>query len=61
MDAEGNILLSVRDSGIGILEREETDDFCGFKLIKLLTEQIDGKFETRNDNGTQAWISFKPN
>ncbi len=61
VDVEGNILLFVHDSGIGILEREETDEFCGFKLIKLLTEQIDGKFETRNDNGAQACVSFKPN
>ena len=56
----GNILLSVKDNGIGIPEsiNPENHDSLGLTLIHLLTDQISGTVNISNDKGTEVIIQF---
>lgn len=55
--------LSISDSGIGlppdlIFEQSET---LGLKLVRLLTEQINGTILVNRDRGTEYIINFRTN
>ena len=53
-------LLEVKDNGIGFpkdVDYKNTDSL-GLKLVKSLTEQIDGEIEFNNTSGTSFKIIF---
>ncbi|MCB9359972.1 MAG: tetratricopeptide repeat protein [Flavobacteriales bacterium] len=53
--------LVIRDNGIGLppeFEKGETESL-GMDLVKILTEQIDGKLNIKNDNGAYFSITFR--
>jgi PAS domain S-box-containing protein len=52
-------LLKVSDDGAGF-DKEKLHSGFGFKLINLLTEQIQGTFEVSSDNGTDCLVAFVP-
>jgi len=53
----GNVRLGVRDDGRGVsgLSRDST----GFELVKVLSKQLGGTFEVKQDNGTECSIVFE--
>jgi len=53
----GDIELKVTDNGIGI--KEKTPENLGMKLVKLMTEQLNGKLELHSNNGSQ-WLIYFP-
>jgi PAS domain S-box-containing protein len=57
---EKQIFLSIKDNGIGIPEKFNTQESetLGFKLIHSLVSQIDAKMEIKKNNGTEVVISF---
>ena len=58
-----NILLTIKDNGIGILdiEKVKAGDTLGMQLIFLLTEsQLDGSIEIESKEGLEIIIRFKP-
>ncbi|MEN6573122.1 sensor histidine kinase [Methanobacterium aggregans] len=58
---EDKFVLNVEDNGNGIPENfnYKNSDSLGIKLINSLVEQIEGKMEVKNDNGTCFKIIFK--
>jgi two-component sensor histidine kinase len=56
-----NILLQVKDNGIGLPEDIdiESNDSLGLKLVMILVEQIDGIIEIEREHGTVFSILFK--
>ena len=53
--------LTISDNGKGIPEniRLETFESLGLKLVHILIDQLDGKIEINNTNGTEFRIIFK--
>jgi len=53
--------LIIRDNGIGFPDNIDfrSTDSLGLQLVNSLTDQIDGKIEMKNDNGTEFKIIFK--
>jgi PAS domain S-box-containing protein len=49
--------LTYQDNGKGISEKSDASSF-GLKLIELLTQQLRGKMEIKNDFGTRIEITF---
>ncbi|NIM77329.1 MAG: hypothetical protein GTO20_00910 [Candidatus Aminicenantes bacterium] len=52
--------LTVRDNGVGMpghFNLEETDSL-GMKLVKMLTDQIEGSITITRDKGTTIKIKF---
>lgn len=62
-NAESEIILEVRDNGIGFgnLNPIEAPKSLGLRLVKMLTEQLHGKLAAYNENGAVFRISFKDN
>ncbi|WP_338839090.1 tetratricopeptide repeat-containing sensor histidine kinase [Flavobacterium ginsenosidimutans] len=60
---ENNYKLQITDNGVGLPEDfEETDrDSLGMNLMIGLSDQIDGVFEMKNDNGLKITITFTRN
>jgi two-component sensor histidine kinase len=60
-DADGHIELSIADNGIGFAPLDENDKTTslGMKLMKGLTDQINGSFTLKNDLGTKIIIRFQ--
>lgn len=55
-----NILLSLSDNGKGLpkdFDIQKTESF-GLRIIKLLTEQLNGSFKLNSENGVQLSIQF---
>jgi two-component sensor histidine kinase len=54
------LILSVSDNGVGIPENFDIEnlDSLGLQLVTSLTEQLDGEFEIKRNNGTEFIISF---
>jgi two-component sensor histidine kinase len=54
------IMLSVQDNGIGLPDNFKADDptTLGFKLIKILTQQLGGELEIDKLNGTKITVRF---
>jgi len=53
--------LTVADDGVGFPENLDYKDTksLGLRLVNILTDQIDGTIEVKQDNGTQFSIEFK--
>ena len=58
---EGQILLTVRDDGIGFEENIDlfNSDSLGLELVCTFVEQIDGTIKLDKNNGTKIEIAFK--
>jgi two-component system response regulator len=48
-----HFILKIKDNGKGFTEELETSKTLGLMLIRMLSEQIDGKTTLRSDNGTE--------
>lgn len=55
------LVLSIRDNGKGLRPGFTVEKHAnmGLTLVKMLTEQIHGKLEIKNNSGTEIIISFK--
>jgi len=60
---ESNYELKIADNGVGLpSDFEDTErDSLGMNLMMGLTDQIDGTFEMKNENGLKIKITFKRN
>lgn len=58
--SEGKITLVIKDNGVGIPEELDITklDSLGMELISTLTQQIKGKLEMKQDNGTTFILTF---
>lgn len=60
-DGQSTCLLTVKDNGPGI--HEGTDIFqsnsLGLRMVSLLTRQMKGSIDTKNEEGTKIEITFK--
>jgi two-component sensor histidine kinase len=63
MQLKNMYTLTVSDNGIGLPEDFDfyQSESLGLKLVRLLTEQIDGTIRIERDQGTKFIISFKEN
>ena len=75
LDRKGNVIISLQniggnnyklliaDNGVGLPENfEDTErDSLGMNLMMGLTDQIDGTFEMKNENGLKITIAFTRN
>ena len=53
------VMLKIEDDGIGWEQGDdEKNSGFGTQLIKLLTQQLDGKIKRKNDNGASVLIEF---
>ncbi len=57
----GKIILKVEDNGIGIFSTNESNDKSGMGtlLINALTDQLNGKMEIKENNGTSFILTFQ--
>ncbi|MDW7680265.1 MAG: PAS domain S-box protein, partial [bacterium] len=55
-----NVTLTIQDNGKGIPENLDIDKSKGFglMLVKMLTQQLEGKFTMENMNGARSIIDF---
>jgi len=53
--------LIIRDNGLGLPEKLDFDNLesLGLRLVKSLTEQIDGELTINRSHGTEFKITFK--
>jgi two-component sensor histidine kinase len=60
---ESNYELKIADNGVGLPEDFDTTerDSLGMNLMMGLSDQIDGVFEMKNDNGLKITITFTRN
>jgi len=58
-----HLLLIIRDNGIGLPSHFDMDNpsSMGMRLMKGLSDDIEGKFEINNHNGTEIMLNFKYN
>jgi PAS domain S-box-containing protein len=57
----GAIRLEVRDDGVGLPENAEPDSrHLGLQLVELMTNQLQGSFQTVSDHGAVCTITFSP-
>lgn len=56
----GEAVLTVKDSGIGLPEDFDPEDVnsLGIRLVRILTRQIEGRLEARNDGGAEFTVTF---
>jgi two-component sensor histidine kinase len=54
----GQILFCVSDTGVGMESKQLQSTSMGMSLITSLVEQIDGKLDYQNQNGSKFLISF---
>ncbi len=54
-----HLMLSVKDNGSGFPAGKKEFTSLGMELIQILADQISGKLEFVNDNGTEAKINFE--
>ena len=57
---EDRVSLTVQDDGIGLPKEFDVDQSSGFglTLIKMFTENLDGKFLMEDDYGVKAIVIF---
>ncbi|MES2132734.1 MAG: tetratricopeptide repeat protein [Bacteroidota bacterium] len=56
---ENNWIVSVKDNGVGLpLESEKRTGSLGLKLISIMTRQIGGIFEAKNETGAYFTLIF---
>jgi PAS domain S-box-containing protein len=56
--ADGNVRLTVRDSGVGMSESPARVGSIGMQLVSTLTDQLNGKLSTEVANGTSITVEF---
>ena len=54
------IFLEINDNGIGINDENLLKNSLGLKLVKLLTEQIEGSFTIFKNKGTSCILQLNP-
>ena len=54
-----NILMRVKDNGVGLPENYKEKQSLGVTVIESLSEQLDGTFNFSNNNGTCFELKFK--
>ncbi len=62
MSAKGNntLMLVVSDNGVGIPQDIDNNTASlGLRLVRTLTEQLDGTLEINRDNGTEFRVTFR--
>jgi two-component sensor histidine kinase len=61
--SNGNIVLDVCDSGIGLPDgfRVESSKSLGLRIVQILTRQLKGTVEVHRDGGTRFRICFPEN
>ncbi len=64
-EANGEILIAVRDDGIGFKAARETalpgkDEGLGLDLVDALVQQISGRLERSDDGGSVSLLRFMP-
>ncbi len=60
--SDQKLSLSIKDNGIGILNdhhKLETTDTLGLRLVKILTQQLEGEITLTCNSGTEFAIIFK--
>ena len=55
----GHYELSIRDNGVGIIQKNNAKKTLGLQLVEELVFQIDGKLLVENNNGMQYSIDFQ--
>jgi two-component sensor histidine kinase len=59
LKTEGNaVFVEVKDNGPGKPEKDQPHDSLGMDLIKSLTEQLDGVYSFKNNDGLQFNLQF---
>ncbi|MBE2228051.1 MAG: ATP-binding protein, partial [Ignavibacteria bacterium] len=58
--SDGNAVLYVKDSGAGLPPhyRADTEKSLGLRLVKMLTEQLEGTFKLDNSSGVYTEVKF---
>jgi two-component system, sensor histidine kinase PdtaS len=51
-----HVVVNVRDDGIGMGQREETDSNLGLQIVRTLVAELKGTFEIVSDGGTNAEV-----
>jgi len=56
----GNVILTIQDNGEGLPTGFDIDTQTGFglMLVKMLSEQLDGNFTIKSNNGTKSTLKF---
>ena len=56
----GEAVLTVKDSGIGLPEGFDPEDMnsLGIRLVRILTRQLEGRLQARNDGGAEFTVTF---
>ena len=59
--SENQITLSLSDNGVGLTDGFDAygSDSMGLRLVKMLTEQIDGTLTVKSKKGTKVSVKFK--
>ncbi|GEM_PF-799899 len=59
--SDGNAVLYVKDSGAGLPPhyRADTEKSLGLRLVKMLTEQLEGTFKLDNCSGVYTEVKFE--
>jgi two-component sensor histidine kinase len=57
---QGNVSLIIQDNGKGLPEGFDISESKGFglRLVKILSEQLEGSFTIENNNGTRSTLEF---
>ncbi len=55
---ENTVLLTIRDNGVGITTTKKRPGAIGMELVALLTEQLRGKMNVINNQGTSFSIAL---
>ncbi len=57
---DGKYLMRVKDDGVGLPPKfnHETCDTLGFKIVRNLTQQLNGSLSLKSDGGTEVAIIF---
>lgn len=58
---DNKVILVVSDNGVGIIEPKGNPEGLGLKLMRGLTEDIEGTFAIESGNGVAIVIEFVPN
>jgi two-component sensor histidine kinase len=58
---KNNMMMMVRDNGIGLPLDYKKKQSLGVTVIESLSEQLDGSFNFSNNNGTCFELKFKHN
>ncbi len=59
-EKSGDVTLTISDNGIGLPENFDLNNETGFglMLVKMLSEQLEGNFSIKSNNGTIGILTF---